>query len=135
MFNLSGKNFLNYLPYPKSFPVSAKWGIRFILKADDDCALNVLNFCNRFSVLSQKEIFYRRLVIHEAVLNALYYGGPCPVLSAWGYANFMQIEIEQQNKIQWRQKKDKYRGTALMKRYVKNMKIYPDGKKLVLQFY
>lgn len=118
-----------------SFPLSAKWGARFVLRGSRDFAADLLHFAARFDNLPCREILYRRLAVHEAVLNALRCGGPDPVLTAWGAKKFMQVGIQQKNDIFWPAETGGHRGTALIKRYASEYGISDDKKTLVLRFY
>ena len=121
--------------HPKSFPLSAKWGVRIVLKKEEDVIPELMLFITRLDSLPRRKAFYRRLAVHEAVSNALCYGGPDPILTAWGTQNFMQAAIEQKNNIRWPQKSNEYAGTALIKRYASEYMIAADKKTLLLRFY
>lgn len=135
MANFLEKNILFYAERPHIFPLSAKWGAKFVLNNNHDFALDLLKFASRFDVFSSKDFFFRRVAVHEAIMNALFYGGKSPILIGWGLQRFMQIGIMQENEIIWPCKPDKYRGTALIKKYSSNVLFSLDKKTLVLQFY
>ncbi len=128
-------NILLYSGKSQKFPLSAQWGAHFVLKEDRDYVSDLLDFAVRFDALTAQKVFCRRLVVHEAVLNAFCYGGKEPVLRAWGAKKFMQVAIKQKNDIIWPSETDMYRGTALIRRYASGIRISDDKKTLVLQFF
>lgn len=130
------ENVLFHTGRPGIFPLSAAWGARLVLRDDGrDFVADLLRFAVRFDPLPPKEFSRRRLAVHEAVLNALRYGGADPVLTAWGAKKFMQAGITQKNDIFWPEEIDEYRGTALIRRYVSEFMVSTDKKTLILRFY
>lgn len=118
----------------KYFPLSVDWGARFLLEGEDDFAFNLMRFSDRFAALSAEVFLKRRLAVHEAVLNAMAYGGKGAVLTAFGKKNFMQVEICQKNKIEWPAKRQSHQGITLIERYASNVFFSSDKKTLILQF-
>ena len=130
------ENVLFHTGRPGIFPLFAKWGARFVLRDDGrDFAADLLRFAARFDPFPPEEFSRRRLAVHEAVLNALRYGGAAPVLTAWGTDKFMQVGISQKKNIRWPLKVDGYRGTALIRRYASECMVCADKKTLILRFY
>lgn len=129
------KNALFYSARTRTFPLSAEWGARFVLRDGRDFAADLMRFAARFSDLTEKEFLCRRLAVHEAVLNALCNGGGKPVLTAWGTGRFMRVGIRQENDIRWPAQSVGYRGTDLIKRYASETTVSSDGKTLILRFY
>lgn len=126
--NFSSRRFL------KRFPLSVDWGARFLLEGEDDFAFILMRFSDRFDASSPEVFLKRRLAVHEAVLNAIAYGGEKAVLTAFGKKNFMQVEICQKNKIEWPAKRQSHQGITLIERYASSVSFSSDKKTLILQF-
>ena len=75
-----------------------EWKLRLKLDFERDCALIVMNEAQKHFSFSPSELMTRRLAVHEAVTNALKYGGEA-ALTAVGNGNKMRVEIRQKNKI------------------------------------
>lgn len=112
-----------------------KFKICLNIKVEDDAALKVVTQAQRcFSFDSEKLLTYR-LAIHEAVLNALKYGGGEAVLTAFDDNEKMQVEIRQKNKIVFPSETKAFQGVSLIRRYAKETEVSADGKTLILRFY
>lgn len=111
-----------------------EWSICFPLDSEQDGALIVMNEAQKHFSFASSERTTRRLAIHEAVLNALKYGGGA-VLAAFGNGREMRVEICQKNKIVFPADLPPFRGTSLIRRYVRETEISADGRTLILRFY
>ena len=88
----------------------------FQLKVDlaQDIASLVIMRAQEYFSFEPSELMTRRLAIHEAVMNALKYGGEA-VLTAFGNGEKMQVEIHQKNKIIFPVDLPPFRGTSLIR--------------------
>ncbi|MBR1945170.1 MAG: hypothetical protein IJ846_02610 [Alphaproteobacteria bacterium] len=110
-----------------------EWKIRLKIDPEQDAALIIMNEAQKHSSFSPFELMTYRLAVHEAVLNALKYGGGEAVLTAFGNAGKMQVEIRQKNKIIWPNLVRPFRGVALIKRYAQT-EISDNSRTLILRF-
>ncbi len=131
---MSSKSSINIIFIMSIAPLNRQWKVDFILDGERDVPLALLHFANDFFPLKGTDFIHRRLAIHEAVNNALFYGKK-PTLTAWGKRKFLYVNICQENEISWPKKLTPYQGIVLIQRYAKKIKLSPDKKKLHLFFY
>ena len=112
-----------------------EWSLSFIPDENQDAALIVMSEAQKHFPFDSVQTLNRRLAVHEAVLNALKYGGGETVLKAFGKENEMRVEISQKNVIVWPDETAAYRGTALIRRYAREVKLSEDKRTLILFFY
>ena len=112
-----------------------EWELRLKLDSEPDGALIVAAEAQkRFSFFAFDAMTFR-LVVHEAILNALKHGGGEAVLTAFGDGNKMQIEISQKNEIVFPAESPPFKGIALIKRFAREIEVSEDKKTLLLRFY
>lgn len=110
------------------------WKICMKLDSSTDAALIVTMRAQKHFWFEPFELMTRRLAVHEAVLNALKYGGG-GVLKACGRDREMRVEISQQKPVVFPLTAEPFRGTALIRRYARETEVSPDKKTLILLFY
>ena len=113
----------------------SEFEIRLMVSCDIDAALVVLTEAKKYCSFDKEKFLIFRLVVHEAVLNALKYGGGDVVLTALGNKEKIQVEIRQKNKIVFPVETKPYQGTSLIRRYACETELSDDGKALIMRFY
>ena len=112
-----------------------EWKLRIKPDCEQDCALIVANEAQKRFSFSDSELMTFRLVIHEAVLNALKYGGGDIVLTVSGNQKELQAEISQKNQIVFPAESLPFKGVALIRRHAREIAFSEDKKTLILRFY
>ena len=112
-----------------------EWNVTLTLDPTQNAALTVLTHAQKYFPLTPMEMTHRRLAIHEAVSNALKYGGTEASLTASGNKGEWHVAIRQKNKIALPDQTDPFRGVALIKRYARETHVSEDGRTLFLLFY
>ena len=113
-----------------------RWKIRLrIDSALADGALLVMTAAQKCFSFSRFELTARRLAVHEAISNALKYGGGKAVLTAFGNEEKMRVEISQKCKIVWPDQMSSFQGVALIRRYARKTEISDNSRTLILWFY
>ena len=110
------------------------WKICLKLDLTTDAALIVMTLAQNGFPFEPFELMTRRLAIHEAVTNALKHGGG-GVLKACGRGREMRADISQQKPVAFPSTAKPFRGTALIRRYTREIKVSADKKTLILRFY
>jgi len=111
-----------------------EWKIQLKIDSAQDIALIVMMRAQEYFSFEASELMTRRLVVHEAVMNALKYGGEA-VLTAFGNREKMQVEIRQKNQIVFPVDLSPFRGTSLIRKYTRETEISTDKRTLILRFY
>ena len=110
------------------------WEICLKLDWSTDVALIVMTRAKNGFPFEPFELMTRRLVIHEAVSNALKHGGG-GALKACGRGREMRVDISQRKPVAFPSTAEPFRGTALIRRYTRETKVSVDKKTLILHFY
>ena len=112
-----------------------RWSISLIPDESQDAALIVVSEAQKHFPFDPFQILTRRLAVHEAVLNALKYGGGEVKLNASGKGERMTVEIRQKNAVILPEKTPAHCGTALIRRYAREVRFSEDGCALIVLFY
>lgn len=99
-----------------------------------DTVRMLLALTSQGRTLDEGTLFKRRLVLHEAVLNAVMHGGKPISIRIHQSENKITVKISQRKNILWPEKAESYKGVELIKRFSDKCKISKDKKTLTLSF-
>lgn len=114
--------------------MNADWDIQFKADETNDNALRIIEHAMNF-MQTGKDMFFCRIALHEAIVNAVEHGESDIYVRAFGNESEMQVEIMQQNEIIFPDKTESYKGTSLIRRYAQDVSFSQDKKTLILRFY